>query len=281
MARLHEYQGKELLKQFKIPVPKGGVARSSRGGAPDRRGARRRSDGQGPGLGHGPRRAGRHQEGQQPCPGRGGRPAHAGHEGQELYRGRGAGGAAGRDRPRVLCRRHHRRRGPAAADHVLQRGRHRHRRDRREHTPTGWRGCTWTWAPGCWTFRRATWCAGPASAASCNSGWAACWCSLFQLAQQVRRPRRRDQPPGATDRRQPDGRRLPRHRGRLWRLPPQGPGHRDRPRVRPPAHRAGKDRLRRGGQRLSRHLLLYPDGRRLSRRARAMSAFTARAAAAR
>ena len=29
MARLHEYQGKELLKQFKIPIPKGGVARSS------------------------------------------------------------------------------------------------------------------------------------------------------------------------------------------------------------------------------------------------------------
>ncbi|MGD9047217.1 MAG: acetate--CoA ligase family protein [Anaerolineae bacterium] len=28
MARLHEYQGKELLRQFKIPVPKGGVARS-------------------------------------------------------------------------------------------------------------------------------------------------------------------------------------------------------------------------------------------------------------
>jgi succinyl-CoA synthetase beta subunit len=28
MARLHEYQGKELLKQFKIPVPKGGVART-------------------------------------------------------------------------------------------------------------------------------------------------------------------------------------------------------------------------------------------------------------
>jgi len=28
MARLHEYQGKELLKQFKIPIPKGGVARS-------------------------------------------------------------------------------------------------------------------------------------------------------------------------------------------------------------------------------------------------------------
>ena len=26
MARLHEYQGKELLKQFKIPTPKGGVA---------------------------------------------------------------------------------------------------------------------------------------------------------------------------------------------------------------------------------------------------------------
>ena len=29
MARLHEYQGKELLKQFKIAVPKGGVARTS------------------------------------------------------------------------------------------------------------------------------------------------------------------------------------------------------------------------------------------------------------
>jgi succinyl-CoA synthetase beta subunit len=28
MARLHEYQGKELLKQFKIPVPKGGVAQT-------------------------------------------------------------------------------------------------------------------------------------------------------------------------------------------------------------------------------------------------------------
>ncbi len=28
MARLHEYQGKELLKQFKIPVPRGGVART-------------------------------------------------------------------------------------------------------------------------------------------------------------------------------------------------------------------------------------------------------------
>jgi succinyl-CoA synthetase beta subunit len=28
MARLHEYQGKELLKRFKIPVPKGGVART-------------------------------------------------------------------------------------------------------------------------------------------------------------------------------------------------------------------------------------------------------------
>ena len=28
MARLHEYQGKELLKQFRIPVPRGGVARS-------------------------------------------------------------------------------------------------------------------------------------------------------------------------------------------------------------------------------------------------------------
>ena len=28
MARLHEYQGKELLKQFKVPVPKGGVART-------------------------------------------------------------------------------------------------------------------------------------------------------------------------------------------------------------------------------------------------------------
>jgi succinyl-CoA synthetase beta subunit len=28
MARLHEYQGKELLKQFKVPVPRGGVARS-------------------------------------------------------------------------------------------------------------------------------------------------------------------------------------------------------------------------------------------------------------
>jgi succinyl-CoA synthetase beta subunit len=28
MARLHEYQGKELLKQFRIPVPKGGVART-------------------------------------------------------------------------------------------------------------------------------------------------------------------------------------------------------------------------------------------------------------
>jgi succinyl-CoA synthetase beta subunit len=28
MARLHEYQGKELLKQFKIPTPRGGVARS-------------------------------------------------------------------------------------------------------------------------------------------------------------------------------------------------------------------------------------------------------------
>jgi succinyl-CoA synthetase beta subunit len=28
MARLHEYQGKELLKQYKIPVPKGGVART-------------------------------------------------------------------------------------------------------------------------------------------------------------------------------------------------------------------------------------------------------------
>jgi succinyl-CoA synthetase beta subunit len=28
MARLHEYQGKELLKRFKIPVPKGGIART-------------------------------------------------------------------------------------------------------------------------------------------------------------------------------------------------------------------------------------------------------------
>ena len=28
MARLHEYQGKELLKQFRIPVPKGGMART-------------------------------------------------------------------------------------------------------------------------------------------------------------------------------------------------------------------------------------------------------------
>jgi succinyl-CoA synthetase beta subunit len=28
MARLHEYQGKELLKQFKVPVPRGSVARS-------------------------------------------------------------------------------------------------------------------------------------------------------------------------------------------------------------------------------------------------------------
>jgi succinyl-CoA synthetase beta subunit len=28
MARLHEYQGKELLKEFKIPVPRGGVAHS-------------------------------------------------------------------------------------------------------------------------------------------------------------------------------------------------------------------------------------------------------------
>ena len=28
MARLHEYQGKELLKQFRIPIPKGGVART-------------------------------------------------------------------------------------------------------------------------------------------------------------------------------------------------------------------------------------------------------------
>ena len=28
MARLHEYQGKELLKKFKIPIPKGGVART-------------------------------------------------------------------------------------------------------------------------------------------------------------------------------------------------------------------------------------------------------------
>jgi succinyl-CoA synthetase beta subunit len=28
MARLHEYQGKELLKQFKVAVPKGGVART-------------------------------------------------------------------------------------------------------------------------------------------------------------------------------------------------------------------------------------------------------------
>ena len=28
MARLHEYQGKELLKQYKIPIPKGGVART-------------------------------------------------------------------------------------------------------------------------------------------------------------------------------------------------------------------------------------------------------------
>ncbi len=28
MARLHEYQGKELLKKFKIPVPQGGVART-------------------------------------------------------------------------------------------------------------------------------------------------------------------------------------------------------------------------------------------------------------
>ncbi|MBN1659427.1 MAG: acetate--CoA ligase family protein [Anaerolineae bacterium] len=28
MARLHEYQGKKLLQQFKIPVPKGGVART-------------------------------------------------------------------------------------------------------------------------------------------------------------------------------------------------------------------------------------------------------------
>jgi len=28
MARLHEYQGKELLKRFKIPIPKGGMARS-------------------------------------------------------------------------------------------------------------------------------------------------------------------------------------------------------------------------------------------------------------
>ncbi len=28
MARLHEYQGKELLRQFKIPIPKGGVART-------------------------------------------------------------------------------------------------------------------------------------------------------------------------------------------------------------------------------------------------------------
>ena len=29
MARLYEYQGKELLKQFKIPVPQGGVARTA------------------------------------------------------------------------------------------------------------------------------------------------------------------------------------------------------------------------------------------------------------
>jgi succinyl-CoA synthetase beta subunit len=28
MARLHEYQGKELLKQFRIPVPRGGMART-------------------------------------------------------------------------------------------------------------------------------------------------------------------------------------------------------------------------------------------------------------
>ncbi|MFC2031499.1 ATP-grasp domain-containing protein [Chloroflexota bacterium] len=28
MARLHEYQGKELLKQFKVPIPRGGVART-------------------------------------------------------------------------------------------------------------------------------------------------------------------------------------------------------------------------------------------------------------
>jgi len=28
MARLHEYQGKELLKQYNIPVPRGGLART-------------------------------------------------------------------------------------------------------------------------------------------------------------------------------------------------------------------------------------------------------------
>ena len=28
MARLYEYQGKELLKQFKVPIPRGGVART-------------------------------------------------------------------------------------------------------------------------------------------------------------------------------------------------------------------------------------------------------------
>lgn len=28
MARLHEYQGKELLKKFKVPIPKGGIART-------------------------------------------------------------------------------------------------------------------------------------------------------------------------------------------------------------------------------------------------------------
>ena len=28
MARLHEYQGKELLKRFKLAVPRGGVART-------------------------------------------------------------------------------------------------------------------------------------------------------------------------------------------------------------------------------------------------------------
>ena len=28
MARLHEYQGKALLKEHKIPVPRGGVART-------------------------------------------------------------------------------------------------------------------------------------------------------------------------------------------------------------------------------------------------------------
>ncbi len=108
MARLYEFQGKQILREAKVATPKGEVATIRRRGGPHRRDDRQARSREGPGMGRRQGQGRRHQVRRQPEGCAGGRSGPSGHGVEVVEGGEGPGRGEAGHRDGILRRHHHR-----------------------------------------------------------------------------------------------------------------------------------------------------------------------------